>query len=248
MQSLLRILAPTAAIVIIAGCASAPKNDGGDPHQGMNRAFYDFNDTIDRKFFKPVAEGYVKVTPEPVRGGVTNFFSNATYLNTVANNLLQGKFGAFFNDSSRFVINSTIGLGGLFDPAKEMGLTSNDEDFGQTLGTWGAGEGAYLVLPFLGPNSYRDVPGVAVASLLNPISYLNPIVTIPVGVLSAINTRANLLEASNIRDQAALDPYTFVREAYRQQRDYKIYDGNPPGDNFDEYLESESDGAILKIY
>jgi phospholipid-binding lipoprotein MlaA len=248
-----RVVAAAVALVMVvlgAGCAStATKSpDPGDPYEGMNRSFYGFNDALDRNFFEPVARGYVKVTPTPVRSGVTKFFGNVNYLNIIVNDLLQGKGGQFASDTGRFVVNSTVGVGGLFDPATSFGMPEHDEDTGQTLGTWGAGEGAYLVLPFMGPNSFRDLPNSATSMLLNPLTYLNAVVTLPLGVLNAVNTRANLLEASSIRDQAALDPYTFVREAYRQQREYKIYDGNPPGDGFEDYVEGDSDAAILKIY
>jgi phospholipid-binding lipoprotein MlaA len=250
-----RIRAAGLALIVAvlgAGCASnTPKSaaaDPTDPLEGMNRNFYNFNDTLDRKFFEPIARGYVKVTPTPVRSGVTKFFGNVNYLNIIVNDLLQGKPEQFASDTGRFLVNSTIGVGGLFDPATSMGMPQHDEDTGQTLGTWGANEGAYLVLPLMGPNSVRDLPDSATSILLNPLTYLNAVVTLPLGVLNAVNTRANLLEASSIRDQAALDPYTFVREAYRQQREYKIYDGNPPGDGFEDYVEGDADAAILKIY
>ena len=247
-----RKTALAAAFIVVAGlvtgCASTPNGDPGDPYEATNRKIYNFNDSIDRNVLQPVARGYVNVTPKPVRNGVTNFFGNVGYLDTIANDLLQGKPTQFLKDSGRFIVNSTIGLGGLFDPAKEMGLSAHQEDLGQTFGVWGAGEGAYLTIPLFGPSSFRDAPGFASAMLLNPLTYLNAVVTIPLTVVNAINTRANLLEATNIRDQAALDPYTFVREAYRQQREFKIYDGNPPGDDFDDYLEGEGDAAILKIY
>ncbi len=236
---------------LLAGCASTPTSpsaESPDPYEGMNRSFYNFNDSIDRNFFEPVARGYVKVTPDPVRAGVTKFFGNVGYINIIANDLLQGKGGQLVKDTGRFVVNSTVGIGGLFDPATSIGMPEHDEDLGQTFGTWGMGEGAYLVLPLMGPNSFRDLPNSASSMLLNPLTYLNAVVTLPLGVLNAVNTRANLLEASSIRDQAALDPYTFVREAYRQQREYKIYDGNPPGDGFEDYIEDKSDAAILKIY
>ena len=236
------------ALGLVAGCASTPTGDPGDPYEGANRKIYNFNDSIDRAVMQPIARGYVNVAPKPVRSGVTNFFDNASYLNVIANDLLQGKGGQFLSDTGRFLINSTIGLGGIFDPAKEMGLRAHDEDLGQTFGVWGAGEGAYLNIPLAGPSSFRDAPGFITRTLLNPLTYLNPIVNLPLGVVSAVNSRANLLEATNIRDQAALDPYTFVREAYRQQRVFKIYDGDPPGDGFDDYLEGEGDSAILKIY
>ena len=237
-------------VTVVTGCASTPNGDPGDPYEATNRKIYNFNDAIDRNVLQPVARGYVDVTPKPVRSGVTNFFGNVSYLNVITNDLLQGKGGQFLSDSGRFIVNSTIGLGGLFDPAKEMGLNAHDEDLGQTFGVWGAGEGAYLNLPFMGPSSFRDAPGFLSAMLLNPLTYLNAVVTIPLSVVNAVNTRANLLEATNIRDQAALDPYTFVREAYRQQREFKIYDGNPPGgDEFDQYLDSNAgDEAVLKIY
>ena len=209
---------------------------------------YNFNDTLDKSFVEPVAESYVKVTPEPVRDAITNFFDNVTYLNTITNNLLQGKIGQFFQDSGRFVVNSTVGVGGLFDPAAKLGLTKNEEDLGQTFGVWGATQGAYLTLPFLGPSSYRDLGAPLMGMLLNPITYFAMPVTIPAGLFNAVNTRANLLDATRIRDQAALDPYTFVREAWRQQREYQIYDGNPPGDDFEDYIEGEGDAAILRVY
>lgn len=243
-------------IALTAGCASTEvtKPDPTDPWERPNRAFYDFNDAIDRNFFTPVAKGYVKVTPQPVRSGVTKFFDNAGYINVIANDLLQGKFGDFASDTGRFVVNSTIGIGGLFDPATSLGMPAHDEDLGQTLGRWGAGEGRYMVLPLMGPNSLRDLPNVGSSLLLNPITYLNPVVTFPLGIFNAVNVRANLLEASNIRDQAALDPYTFVREAYRQQREFKIYDGNPPTDDIDDYLDiddaeaASDDASVLRVY
>ncbi|MGR8918752.1 MAG: MlaA family lipoprotein [Gammaproteobacteria bacterium] len=248
IRSLLPAMAALIALGFLSGCASTATTDAGDPHESLNRKFYAFNDGLDRNFLQPIARGYVNVTPDPVRDGVTNFFDNVGYLNTIANDLLQGKLGQFFEDSGRFVINSTIGIGGLFDPATGMGLPQNNEDLGQTFGTWGAGEGAYLTLPLLGPSSYRDVPAPVMGIFLNPLTYLSPVITIPAGFVSAVNTRANLLDATRIRDEAALDPYTFVREAWRQQREFDIYDGNPPGDGFDEFIEGEGDAALLRVY
>jgi phospholipid-binding lipoprotein MlaA len=237
------------AALVLAGCASTPTADNaGDPHEALNRKFYAFNDTLDKAFVEPVAKSYAQYTPDPIRNGVTNFFDNVSYLNVIGNDLLQGKLARVAQDSGRFVVNSTIGIGGLFDPATSMGLTQHNEDLGQTFGTWGAKEGAYLMLPLLGPSSYRDLGSPLMGMLLNPLTYLSAIVTIPVGVANAVNTRANLLDATRIRDQAALDPYTFVREAWRQQREYEIYDGNPPGDGFEEFIEGEGDAAVLRVY
>lgn len=244
-RRIMLLIALTVIVGLGAGCASTPNDD---PYESTNRKIYNFNDAIDRNVLQPVARSYVTVTPALVRDGLTNFFDNVSYLNVITNDVLQGKPSQFFSDLARFIVNSTLGLGGLFDPAKGMGLTAHDEDLGQTFGVWGAGEGAYLNLPLGGPSSFRDAPGFVSSMLLNPLTYLNPIVTVPLAVVNAVNIRANLLEATNIRDQAALDPYTFVREAYRQQREFKIFDGNPPGDGFDDYLEGEGDSAILKIY
>ena len=236
------------ALLFLGGCASNSANDNGDPHESLNRKFYAFNDSLDKNVLEPVAKTYVDVTPDPVREGVTNFFDNVGYLNTIANDLLQGKIGQFFEDSGRFVVNSTLGVGGMFDPATSLGLERNNEDLGQTFGVWGAGEGAYLTIPLMGPSSYRDVGAPVMGILLNPLTYLTPIVTFPAGVVAAVNARANLLDATRIRDQAALDPYTFVREAWRQQREFQLYDGNPPGDGFEDYIEGEGDAAILRVY
>lgn len=244
-----RLLAATAVVLTVAGCASPDAaNNNGDPYENMNRKFYTFNDTIDKNFFEPVAKKYAQYTPDPVRSGVTNFFVNTGYLNTIANDLLQGKLTQTASDSGRFLVNSTIGIGGLFDPATSMGLKQNNEDLGQTFGKWGAEEGAYLTLPLMGPSSFRDIGSPVMDILLNPLTYLATVVTLPAGVVSAVNTRANLLDASRIRDQAALDPYTFVREAWRQQRVYDIYDGNPPGDGYEDYIEGQGDAAILRVY
>ncbi len=182
---------------------------------------------------------------------MTNFFDNVVYLNVIFNDFLQAKLNQGLSDIGRFGLNSTFGIGGLFDPASRLGLQRHKEDFGQTLGVWGAGEGAYLVLPFRGPNSVRDAPDLATSTLVNPLFYISSPVLIPVGLLGIINERANLLEATRIRDEAALDPYTFTREAYRQQRRSPIYDGEPPTGDIDEFFDEDAEAAgeadILKV-
>ena len=237
-----------ACCILLSGCGTA--NNKSDPFEKTNRKFYAFNDAIDKKFVQPVAEVYVKVTPDIFRDGVTNFFDNLGYINTISNDLLQGKVKYFAQDSARFVLNSTIGIGGILDPATKLGLEKRSEDLGQTLAVWGASEGSYLMLPLMGPSSGRDITSPAMSMATNPLTYIASVVTIPVGFLKAVNSRANLLDATRMRDQAALDPYTFVREAWRQKRNYDIFDGNPPteDDNFDQILDGESDIGVLKVY
>ena len=251
-RNIFTIVLISLVLIGITGCSSNAAKTNNDPAENLNRKFYAINDTLDKKFVEPVAKVYVDLAPKPVRTGVTNFFDNLTYVNTISNDLLQGKLSLFAKDSARFLINSTVGIGGLFDPASKMGLESRKEDLGQTLAVWGASEGSYIMLPFLGPSSTRDVTSPLMGMATNPVTYLASVVTIPVGIVSAINTRANLLDATRMRDQAAIDPYTFVREAWRQQRNYDIYDGSPPeteGDDFDEFLNIESEATgILKVY
>ena len=248
-SALSRLLAATIVLLAAAGCASTDAaKTNGDPYENLNRKFYSFNDTLDKNFVEPVAKKYAQYTPNPVRNSITNFFDNTGYLNTIANDLFQGKMVQSAQDSGRFLVNSTIGIGGLFDPATSMGLKQHNEDLGQTFGKWGAKEGAYLMLPLMGPSSLRDAGSPVMSMFLNPLTYFASVVTIPAGVVSAVNTRANLLDATRIRDQAALDPYTFVREAWRQQREYDIYDGNPPGDGYEDYIEDQGDGAVLRVY
>ncbi len=233
---------------LLSGCGTTGNNS--DPFEKTNRKFYAFNDAIDKKIVQPVAETYVKVTPNIFRDGMTNFFDNLGYINTISNDLLQGKISYAAQDSARFIVNSTIGLGGLFDPATKFGLQKRSEDLGQTLAVWGASEGSYLMVPLIGPSSGRDITSPVMTIATNPMTYVASIFTIPIGFLKAVNTRANLLDATRMRDQAAIDPYTFVREAWRQKRNYDIFDGNPPTeqDNFDEILEGETDIGVLKVY
>ncbi len=210
-----------------------------DPLEGINRPIYEFNDGLDRYILKPIAKGYVAVTPKPVRTGVTNFFDNLTYLNVIINDILQGKFHQAIDDSARFFINSTVGIGGIFDPASSGGLVKHKEDLGQTFGTWGAGEGTYLNLPLVGPNSTRDAPDLVTSTLLNPITYFATAIAAPVSAVGLVNKRANLLDASKFRDEAALDPYAFTREAYRQHRTSLIYDGDPPVEDLEDFFDDE---------
>jgi phospholipid-binding lipoprotein MlaA len=216
--------------LMLSACATVQNNH--DPIEPVNRVSDTINDSIDRISLKPAAQGYTAIVPKPMRLAVSNFYDNATYMNTVLNDFLQGKGGQGAQDFLRFLINSTLGIGGMVDVASSMGLERHQEDFGQTLATWGVSQGAYIVYPLLGPNSVRNTPDFLTATATDPLFWagfaLAPYVTIPVAVLKYIDKRAQLLEASDMRDELALDPYVFTREAWRQNRDYMIYDGHPP--------------------
>ncbi|OYV75802.1 MAG: hypothetical protein B7Z66_11525 [Chromatiales bacterium 21-64-14] len=195
---------------------------------------YVFNDKLDQWILKPISDTYVKITPKPVRTSVTNFFNNVEYLNTALNQFLQGKVEDGFKDTGRFLVNSTAGIGGLFDVATGLGLKYHQEDLGQTLAVWGVGQGPYLVLPFIGPDTLRNLPNLVMSSLTDPLFYVsNPAITMPIGALGLVDKRAN--EAAEIRfvHESAVDPYIFVREAYLQHRRFLIYNGHPPPQIYD---------------
>ncbi len=234
------MLAVLLAALLLAGCATTEMIDGEinpDPYEETNRSFYKFNDALDRHIMTPIAENYVKALPEGARNGITNFFDNLEYLNVILHSFLQGKLGQGISDVTRFVVNSTLGIGGLFDVATSMGLEEHEEDLGQTLATWGIDQGSYLYLPFLGPYTARNSPDVASSYFSNPLTYISTIYLFPVTFLNMLNDRANLLEASEFVNEASIDPYSFTREAYLQQRRYLIHDGNPPSDGYDDIFE-----------
>lgn len=234
-------------ISLTTGCATTRSADESqvtaDPLESPNRVFFDINETLDKHLLKPVAESYVAITPEPVRKSITNFFDNISYLNVILNLLLQGKFDDAVAGSLRFVYNSTFGVAGLFDISSDWGVREQDEDFGQTLAVWGFDHGAYLYVPLQGPNTMRSLPNIVTSYLLNPLTYVTSTVLFPLSALSTINKRANLLDETNIRDEAAVDPYTFTREAYLQQRNYLIHDGNPPAEGYDDIFDEDLGGS-----
>jgi phospholipid-binding lipoprotein MlaA len=236
-----RVLIAGAIVLISSGCATTASisGDPSDPWEPTNRAFYAFNDAVDRALLEPVANLYLKL-PGGVRGSVRNFLDNAAYPGTVLNQLLQGKFEPAMEGTARFVFNTTLGIGGLFDVATGMGLKRQEEDFGQTLAVWGSEEGNYIHYPVLGPSSVRDTPGIVVGALTDVLTY---VAALPLALLEIVDTRANLASAARIRDESAFDPYVFTREAYRQRRTFLVYDGNPPLDDFDEDDEDLEDVA-----
>ena len=203
--------------------------DPRDPWEGFNRGVYRFNEVVDEAVARPVATAYRDVVHSEIRDRVRNFFSNIGDVFIGANNLLQGKFFEGFEDFERVVFNTSFGLFGIHDVASDMGIEKHNEDFGQTFGRWGIGEGPYLVLPILGSSSVRDGVGTALDYYTDPLGELRPIrVRNSLGLLRLVGARADLLDASRILEQAALDKYVFLRNAYLQRRRYLLYDGKPP--------------------
>ncbi|HEV3009029.1 MAG TPA: VacJ family lipoprotein [Burkholderiales bacterium] len=217
------------ALACASGCASLKGDDPRDPWEGLNRGVTKFNDTFDEYLATPVARTYVKVLHQEIRSRIANFFSNLADPFIGVNNFLQGKFESGVNDWARFAFNSTIGLLGIHDVASEMGLEKNNEDFGQTFGRWGAGPGPYLVLPILSSSTLRDTVGLGFDWTFDPLGEVRPInLRNSLVVLRGVNLRADLLEASRILEEAALDKYVFQRDAYLQRRQSLVYDGRPP--------------------
>ncbi len=222
-----------ATLLILAGCAgNRDLRDPRDPLEPMNRAIHNFNEGVDRVVMKPVATGYRAVMPGFAQTGVRNFFSNLNDVTVLANDLLQLKLESSANDLLRISVNSSFGFLGLLDIASEMGLRKQGEDFGQTLGHWGVGSGPYLVLPFFGPSNFRDAVGFSVDSSTNPTSQLIDDVATRNQLLLVrlVSRRADLLDAKDVIDAAALDPYEFQRDLYLERRRNQVYDGNPPAD------------------
>jgi phospholipid-binding lipoprotein MlaA len=239
------------AVLGVTGCASVPApspagpgvtasaaikvGTPGDPWEAWNRKVYAFNDAIDNAVVKPVAQAYEAVVPRLVRTGVSNVLGNIRDVWSAANQLLQGKVQYGFEMGMRVVANSFFGLGGLLDPATEMGLVKRPEDFGQTLGRWGLGNGPYLVLPLVGPSTLRDTAGFLADRTVSPSS-LPPTAGGQYSVLAVelVDGRAKVLSATKLLDQVALDRYSFLRDAYLAQRRDALYDGAPPMETFDE--------------
>ena len=229
--------------LLLSACASTGEfSDPRDPWEGFNRAVYAFNDDLDKAWVRPLARGYKRITPPPVDRGITNFFANISDLNSAINNLLQFKLQRAASDVGRLAVNTTLGILGFMDVASNMNLPRYHEDFGQTFGVWGAQPGPYIVLPFLGPSSLRDTAGLALDWYVDPIRWLGSPDHLRYGLLALwfIDRRADLLGASRILDQAALDPYEFMRDGYLQKRRNDVYDGSPPPDPFyEEEFEDE---------
>jgi phospholipid-binding lipoprotein MlaA len=243
----LRFFASLAIAAGLSACVTLPPNAPRSPHDPLerwNRGVYKFNDALDRGVLKPVAKTYVKVLPHPVRTGVRNFFSNLDTPTVMINDLLQAKPLAALNDLGRFLMNTTIGLGGLLDPATHAGLAKNDEDFGQTLGRWGVHAGPFIELPFLGPSDLRDAPSRFVDTYTGGQywAFRKSSVYLKYGLwgLNFVDKRAGLLSLDDAMTNA-FDPYVLVRDAYLQHRAYLVSDGKLPLDSSSDDTDPDAD-------
>lgn len=214
-------------ILVLGACASTPDNP--DPYEAINRPIYGFNRTVDKAVLKPLAKGYDWLVPTPVDTRIDSFFSNLDDLTVMSNALLQAKFRQAWSDFGRFGINSTLGVLGLFDVASHWGLEKHDEDFGQTLAVWGWESSAYLMVPFLGPSTTRDLGGRVVDGATTGWTQWLESDRAKIGVLAldTINQRASLFDVEKMLEES-LDEYQYLRDAYLQRREYLIYDGSPP--------------------
>ncbi len=208
-----------------------------DPWEGFNRKTHAFNTALDNAVFKPVARGYDQVMPDAPQRGVRNFFNNLNWPTDFVNLILQGRIRDSITETGRFLVNTTVGLGGFFDIATRSGYPDFNEDFGQTMAVWGWKDSRYLVLPFLGPRTVRDTLGRSMYGYLHPVAYYarekNNYVPL---VVDLITLRAELLPLDE-DIQAADDPYILIRDVYLQRREYNIYNGNPPTPDYDALLE-----------
>ncbi|TAN66679.1 MAG: VacJ family lipoprotein [Methylobacter sp.] len=229
--------------ITMGGCATTGTDiveqqtiaNKADPYEGFNRKMFVFNDSVDNYVAEPISNAYKWITPQFMQTGVFNFFNNLKNVNVVINDVLQAKFEQSAEDTGRLAINSTVGLGGLFDVAKHVGLEQNEEDFDQTLAVWGVPQGSYLVLPILGPSTARGIPGAVFDTAANPASYIG----MPVQLVSMLNARASAEGSLKFIDEAALDPYVFTRESFLQWRNNLATDGNAEASSDVDSLEDE---------
>ena len=234
----------TLTAIALAGCASPHARNPADPLEPFNRGVYQFNDTVDKAISKPVAQGYKAAMPVPGQIMVSNFFANLDDVIITVNDLLQFKFAQAASDGARFLFNSTFGVFGLFDVAHR--LEKHNEDFGQTFGYWGIGSGPYVVLPILGPSTVRDGVGLYADSRPGKLRHVDHIRTRnQLYLTKAVNRRAQLLDQEKVLDEAALDRYEFIRDAYLLRRQSLVYDGNPPREEYD--YEEENDFKYQQV-
>lgn len=242
IKKLMRLASLVMCLAILSACASRQTLEQGstmDPFEPVNRKIYRFNEVADKYVARPIAVGYQHITPAVLRTGITNFFDNITYPIDILNAALQGKFKQAGLDTSRLIINSTIGVFGFMDPATDVGLVKHNEDFGQTLGVWGVPEGPYLMVPFFGPRTARSGVGSLADAYVNPqFRVFSGSTRTQVYIFWLIHRRSMLIGIDK-EVQRAFDRYAFVRDAYLQNRTYLLYDGNPPEERFDFEDEDE---------
>lgn len=227
----LALVLVTASLALQTGCATGPNANPKDPLEPMNRSVTKFNDGLDDYVLKPVATSYRDYTPDPLQKGVSNFFRNIGDVFSTVNNGLQLKGRDTAESFMRVVVNSIFGIYGIFDFATDIGLERHPEDFGQTLGYWGVADGPYIVLPLFGPSTLRDASTLPVELSLDPVRNVDDVATRNAGVvMRVIDKRSSLLSKDGLIQDAALDKYSFTRDAYLQYRRYQVYDGNPPED------------------
>ncbi|MDD5227723.1 MAG: VacJ family lipoprotein [Methylococcales bacterium] len=253
----LRKIFTTGCVLLSVACSTAPikketaAQKNPDTFEDWNRSIHSFNEGLDAAILKPIAKGYMWVAPDLVEKGVTNFFSNINDIGVTVNDLLQFKMTQSGMDASRFIINTTAGGLGVFDVAEMIDLPKHNEDFGQTLGFWGVPAGDFLMLPFVGPSSPREVAGMVGDALLNPFSYTFlfgggiavTAATSGIKSLDVTNTRANLMGTEKMVNEAATDKYNFIKNAYQQRREYLVHDGNVPAEDDIDLLEDEESSA-----
>ena len=226
-NSLLNATLLSLCMIFLSACATTNALDERDPWEGFNRSVYSFNETMDDVLFDPVSNVYDFLTPDFLDNGISNFFNNIGQVAVIANDIMQFKFTQAVNDGVRFMINSTLGLLGFFDIMGDAGLHSSEEDFGQTLAHWGVESGPYIVVPFFGPTTVRDATGFAVdRGVLSPIFYLEDDLT-RAGLLTLnyVDVKSDLLSASDLVEDASVDEYEFIKNAYFQKRASQINDG-----------------------
>lgn len=217
------------AVALALSASVAADNNPRDPYEGFNRAMFSVNEVVDKYAAKPVAQVYDQAVPLPLKAGLGNFFGNTADLWIGVNSALQGKFGDAGVDISRLLINSTVGIFGFFDVASELGLEKHEEDFGQTLAVWGVGDGGYFFWPVIGPRTLRDTGSWAIDSYVDPVWRVEPIrVRNSMVATRFVDIRASLLPADKVVEEAALDKYAYIRDAYLQRRRNQIFDGRPP--------------------
>ncbi|HEY6515160.1 MAG TPA: VacJ family lipoprotein [Steroidobacteraceae bacterium] len=234
----MRRIATITLLLALVGCATVPpaERNPRDPWQRVNRGVYKFNDAVDHAVVTPVARTYVRVLPQTIRTGITNFFNNVTYPDVIVNALLQGQLEPFARDTGRLVVNTTLGIGGILDPASRMGLGLEERDFGQTFGKWGIPSGPFLVLPFVGPSDVRDGLGRLPDAYAEPWVYIqNPYWEYGTLLVYEVDIRASVLPLTDMA-QKTYDPYAFERNAYLQHRDFMVK-GQSAQNNAEEELK-----------